>query len=145
MSLTEKLYKAQQEMPDLQKNAINPHFKNTYITLDAVLDAVLPVLHKNGVLLLQMPTHINGAPGLETRFADAETGEILSNTMPLQTSKPGPQEQGSALTYARRYALLATLGLVADEDDDAEAASPKSRVVQQPNTATQKQSLGRQF
>jgi hypothetical protein len=50
--------------------------------------------------------------------------------MPLLLAKSDPQGQGSAITYARRYALMAVLGLVADEDDDgnkASAAKPKPK------------------
>jgi uncharacterized protein (DUF3820 family) len=64
----------------------------------------------------------DGAPALETRLIHAESGEQITSHMPLVLTKQDPQSQGSALTYARRYALLAILGLVGDEDDDASRA-----------------------
>ena len=123
-SLIKALHAFQAEAPALQKNAINPHFRNRYISLDALMDAILPPLNKAGIVLLQMPTTLEGGtPALTTRLVHADTGEALEATMPLVLEKENPQGQGSAITYARRYSLMAMLGLVADEDDDANAAS----------------------
>ena len=122
-SLIKSLLAFQAEAPALQKNAINPHFRNRYISLDALMDAILPPLNKAGVIVLQMPTIADGQPALTTRIIHVETGECIESTMPLVLEKENPQGQGSAITYARRYSLMAMLGLVADEDDDANAAS----------------------
>lgn len=113
---------------ELQKNAINPHFKNTYISLDALLEAVLPELKRVGVLLIQTPSAIGSDPALTTRLIHVASGEELVETMPLMLAKDDPQGQGSAITYARRYALMSTLGLVADEDTDAQDVKPKAKV-----------------
>jgi hypothetical protein len=111
----------------LQKNAINPHFKNRYISLDSLLESVLPALTDVGILLVQEPTHINGEPALRTRLVHIESGDSLDSTMPLVLAKDDPQGQGSAITYARRYSLMSTLGLVADEDNDGEGVRTKAR------------------
>lgn len=122
------LLAAQKDMPDLQKNAINPHFKSSYISLDSLMAQVLPVLHKHGFVLLQSPVALpDNEPGLMTTLLHAETGEGFGGTMPLVVDKQNPQGQGSAITYARRYALMSILGLVADVDDDANAASTTTR------------------
>lgn len=122
------LLAVQKEGISLQKNAINPHFKNKYISLDSLMTQVLPVLNAHGIVLLQQPTTVNGEPGLTTSLTLAETGESVVDTMPLILAKDDPQGQGAAITYARRYSLLSILGLVADEDTDGEGVKPR-RVV----------------
>lgn len=114
------LLAAQKAMPHLQKSAINPFYHNKYVPLESVLDAVLPILNEHNFVLLQQPSTVEGQPALTTTLLHA-SGEKLSETMLLCMKDASPQEQGSGLTYARRYALLATLGLTADADDDAEA------------------------
>ena len=127
------LLAAQKAMPHLQKSAINPFYHNKYVPLESVLDAVLPILNEHNFVLLQRPSTVDGQPALTTTLLHASGGE-LSGTMLLCMKDASPQEQGSGLTYARRYALLATLGLTADADDDAEATRkpPKSQDVARP-------------
>jgi hypothetical protein len=134
---------AQAEMPGLQKDKVNPHFGHGYVTLQSLMGVVLPILHKHGLSLRQTPTVIlhEGAPpqaGLLTRLTHAGSGEFVQDTMPLMADRANPQGQGSAITYARRYALMSMLGLVADEDDDGNAASPKGggRVVENADNAS---------
>lgn len=121
--LTQKLLEAQKDMPALQKNAINPHFGNAYISLDTLMEQVLPILNKHGLILSQIPSSIGDEPALQTMIINAEDGDSLHGTVPLILDKDNSQGLGSAITYARRYALMAFLGLVADKDDDANAAS----------------------
>lgn len=122
-NLLAKLYEAQKQMPSIQKNAINPHFKNSYVSLEGVLEVVLPVLNELGLLLLQPPTNVNGQPALRTIIADVESGEQIEYDMMLVLERDNPQGQGSALTYAKRYSILSLLGLTADADDDGQKAS----------------------
>lgn len=119
-SMYADLLAAQMEMPALQKSAINPHFGNRFVPLDDLIPAVLPILNKHNLVLVQQPTVADGQPALRTVLLHT-SGEVLESTMLLQPTKADPQQQGSAITYARRYALLSWLGLVADEDDDGEA------------------------
>ena len=122
-NLYNALFAAQGAMPDLQKNAINPHFKNTYITLDSLLERVLPVLRDNFLMLTQIPDNSGSHPSLRTTITHVPTGESLEGNCPLVLDRDTPQAVGSAITYMRRYSLMSILGLVADEDDDAEAAT----------------------
>jgi hypothetical protein len=122
-SLAAALLKVQAEAPKLQKDSINPHFGNRYIGLDSLMPQVLPILNKAGVLLVQAPTNIGGLPGLTTKLVHVDSGETVEDTMPLLLDKQNSQGLGSAITYARRYALMSILGLVADEDDDGHKAS----------------------
>lgn len=133
----------QKEAPNLQKNAINPHFKNKYISLDSLMEQVLPALNKQGVALIQAPTTIDGHAGLRTTLVHAESGEHVEDVMPLMLEKANPQGQGSAITYARRYALMAILGLVADEDDDANVASPEPKTVTNTTAETPAETFAR--
>lgn len=134
-SLTKALVKAQSEFPSIPNDAENPHFKNKFASLHTIMEKVLPVLNANGLALMQFPTALEGQPALRTKLVHAESGEYEEDTMLLVLAKNDPQSQGSALTYARRYAVLSALGLVADEDDDGATAS-KSRAV--PETTVTK-------
>jgi hypothetical protein len=121
-ALIKSLIACQQEFAPLKKSAKNPHFKNTFVPLSEVVENVLPVLNKHGLAVTQLPSTLeDGTPALMTVLMH-ESGEQLSATMPLMMVKPDPQGQGSAITYARRYALMSVLGLVGDEDDDGTAA-----------------------
>jgi hypothetical protein len=126
-ALTKALLVVQKEAPKIQKTAINPHFRSKYVSLETLTAQVLPILNAHGLVLLQEPTALNGVPALRTRLIHAETGEETESTMFLVLAKQDPQGQGSALTYARRYALMSVLGLVADADDDGERASAPKR------------------
>lgn len=116
-----KFLKAQSEFPKLQKDGENPHFRSSFITLDNLLDKVVPVLNKNGLSLVQSVTSVDGTPALTTTVSDGEGA--VSSTMLLMMKSNDPQGQGSAITYARRYSLMALLGLAAGEDDDGNAAN----------------------
>ncbi len=121
----DKLLDLQQNPPQLLKDAVNPHFGNDYISLGAVLEAVVPELTSRGLVLTQAMTYLdsNGTivPALQTRLTEAETDEFISNVTPLVLEKESPQAVGSAITYFRRYGILTLLGFNADADDDAEA------------------------
>lgn len=123
--LVKALIEAQSEFAPLTKSATNPHFENKFVPLHEVLENVLPILNRNGLAVSQFPCLTEeGTPGLITLLMH-ESGQCLEATMPLLAAKSDPQGQGSAITYARRYALMAALGLVGDEDDDGHAATVK--------------------
>ena len=90
-----------------------------------------PVLAKHGLAVTQSITFVNGSQGpidaLNTTLLH-KSGQFIEHAMILHLPKNDPQGQGSAVTYARRYAYMAILGLVADDDDDGNAATrPKAR------------------
>lgn len=118
----------QSDMPALQRDAINPHFRNRHVSLENLMGHVLPKLNAAGLVVMQMPTvsrepGVGSVPALRTTILHAESGESIEDVMLLMPGKQDPQGQGSAITYARRYALMSALGLVADEDDDGNASS----------------------
>lgn len=124
------LLAVQKEAPALQRDGLNPHFRSKYVTLETVMDAVLPILNRHGLVLMQTTS---ADDTLNTELAHAESGEIVSSKMRLVMSKEDAQGYGSAMTYARRYAIMGMLGLVADADDDGNAASsPRKEKRQEP-------------
>lgn len=121
------LVAAQAEMPALQRDKINPAFKSQYLSLEGLLEGVLPILNKHGLAVAQFPTFVRTeaelVPALRTVLIHGESGETLEDTMLLMLAKRDPQGQGSGITYAKRYALCALLGISADADDDGNAAT----------------------
>lgn len=116
------LVKAQKGFAPALKSSSNPHFKSKYADLAACVEAVIDSLNGNGIALIQKQHPHDGGVAVETIFVH-ESGETLSaGTLTVPASKQDPQGYGSALTYARRYSLMAACG-IAPEDDDGNAAS----------------------
>jgi hypothetical protein len=104
------------------KNANNPHFGNDFADLAAILKEALPLLNNNGFGLLQFPTTERGQLALLSILVH-ESGQFISATMPLLLQKADPQGEGSAITYGRRYAACAILGIRTADDDGSEASA----------------------
>lgn len=119
------------------KDAVNPFHKSKYMTLDAVMQGVLPILHSHGLILVQSVDFKEGVSVLETAIFDAEKPEqkIMSTYKLTPKKEDDPQAVGSAITYARRYSLCALLGICADDDDDGNKASRIPHVA--PSRATE--------
>ena len=132
-TLSSSLVAALGELENVQKNATNPHFRNRYASLDAILDAVRPVLKKHGLAISQEPLSDEGRVGVTTRIIHS-SGESTTSTLLLPVQQSTAQGYGSALTYARRYSLASVLGIAADDDDDGEVASspPRKPTAAQP-------------
>lgn len=117
------LCKFQQECPAPKKNATNPHFKNKYAALDEIISTITPVLTKYGLSQIQSTTSEGENIGVKTLLIH-ESGEFIEfDTLWLPMGKVNAQGAGSSVTYARRYALCASLGIAAEEDDDGHNAS----------------------
>lgn len=115
------LAKAQGEFGAIPMDKVNPHFKSKYASLTATQDATRSVLSKNGLALIQSIDIDGDAYYLETMLTHT-SGQWLSSKLKLLLDKQNMQGLGSAVTYAKRYAWQAMLGVVGDEDDDANAA-----------------------
>lgn len=127
------LHKAQSLMPSVHKDANNPYFNSKYASLAAISASAMPGLSANGIAVIQGGGQSDDA-GMEiiTRLQHT-SGQWIESTLRLpiigQKIKGGgyeplsPQAAGSAFTYGRRYGLAAILGIVADDDDDGEAAT----------------------
>ena len=118
----EALVKVQGAIKTAVKDATNPAFRSKYADLGAVWEAVKPALQANGFAVVQSPNFEGDNMYLETTLLHV-SGERMTGRYPLRPTKPDPQGFGSAITYARRYSISAMLGVVADEDDDGNAAS----------------------
>ena len=122
------LVKAQMEMGNAKKDALNPFFKKSYADLNSVREASLPVLNANGISVIQPTCVIEGVNYVETILLH-ESGEFISSLTQIVVDKPNDaQRHGSGLSYARRYALSSIVNIGA-EDDDANAATGKSTEV----------------
>lgn len=116
------LHAAQAEMGGVAKDSKNPHYKNSYASLEAVIGVAKPALSKHNLVFTQAPgALVHGALEVTTMIMHT-SGEYLSTTLHVPLAKNDPQGVGSAITYACRYALMAVLGLP-PVDDDAEAAA----------------------
>lgn len=121
------LVKAQSQIRNAVKDSTNPHFKSRYADLESVWDAVRDALHKNELAVLQL-TDIDpsGAPLLITRVIHT-SGEHVEGRYPLVCKDmTDAQKLGSSMSYARRYALSAMLGVIQSDDDGNAASAPKA-------------------
>ena len=118
------LSKAQASITGALKDSANPFFKSKYADLASVLDACRAQLSGNGLCVTQTTDLIDGLVVVRTTLAHS-SGQWISGILPVRAKDDSPQAQGSGITYARRYALAAIVGL-AQIDDDAEAAQGRT-------------------
>ena len=118
---------AQMEMGPALKDSTNPAFKSKYADLASVVAACLPALNKHGICVLQPICDEDGKRYVKTILAH-ETGDMVECRVELIVGKNDMQGYGSAVTYARRYGLMAMAG-IAPEDDDGNAAAKSAPVV----------------
>lgn len=123
--LAAALAKAQAEIKPAAKDATNPHFKSKYAGLPAVWDACRAQLSSNGLSVAQLPIDSGeGRVGLRSMLLHS-SGQYIACTYSTKLQQDNAQGVGSALTYLRRYGLAALIGVVADDDDDGNAASQR--------------------
>ena len=115
------LIKAQSEMDHVKKDSTNPHFKNRYASLEAVIDATSKVFQANGFAVMQPCGRDELGVYVETKLLHS-TEQAFSSKVYLVLDKQNMQGLGSAITYARRYGLLG-MACLAPEDDDGNDAS----------------------
>lgn len=127
--LAAALAKAQAAIQPALKDATNVGFKkpdgkpSKYADLAAVWEACRAPLSANGLSVIQLPADADvGRVALTSMLLHA-SGQYISSTVSMKLMQDTPHGAGSALTYLRRYALAALVGVVADEDDDGNAGS----------------------
>lgn len=120
--LAAALAKAQGQIEGAKKSSSNPFFKSKYADLAECWNTCREALTANEISVIQMPEEINenGRLNITTILAHS-SGQYISSTLTMTVTKLDPQAIGSAITYGRRYALAAMVGL-AQEDDDGEKA-----------------------
>lgn len=120
------LVKAQKAFGPALKTNTNPAFRSKYADLSACVEAVIDALSANGIFLTQRTLECESGITVETVFLHESGEQLSSGPLHVPASKQDPQGYGSALTYARRYSLMAACG-IAPEDDDGNAASRKQQ------------------
>jgi hypothetical protein len=128
--LAKALAKAQSEFPAIERSRdvkvqtkTGGSYTFAYAPHEEILKKVQPVLSANGLAVSQLLANVQGAPALKTMLMH-EGGEVIADTCPLPTNgQTTAQEFGSLVTYMRRYALVAVLGIATEEDDDGNHAS----------------------
>ena len=120
--LAKAFAKTQQEMKQPLKNAENPFFNSTYVPLENVAQSITDVATKNGLSYSQEPTVIDGVVSVTTLVMHSSGEWIEYEPLRLKPDKNNIQGCGSAITYAKRYALSAVFGITRDKDDDGNGA-----------------------
>lgn len=118
--------KAKRSFGPALKDKTNPAFRSKYADLGACLEAVEDALLENGIALLQETFEDPSGVTVETVFLHESGEERRCGKLHVPASKQDPQGYGSALTYARRYSLMAACG-IAPEDDDGNAGTHAKR------------------
>ena len=120
MKIYAKLHEAKKEIGVVKKNAKNPHFKNTYADLNALIDAVEPILLEKGLIMLQP---IKDGK-VFTQIIDVESFDMIESCIDLSPNLTA-QALGSQITYYRRYTLQSLMSLQSDDDDGQKASAPQ--------------------
>lgn len=127
--LAQALIEVQKQMAPATKDGNNPFTKSNYATLNSVMESCRDILLKHGIWLTQLPVPAPlelgpGHIGLLTKLTHAKTGQWQASFTVVPLPKADPQGMGSAITYSRRYALTAMLGMVTEDDDGESAKLP---------------------
>lgn len=137
--LAKAVVEAQKEMPHVKKDAVNPFFKSKYSELSTVIETCQPILNKHGLAIVQLPDTSGEHVSLCTMLMHT-SGQFIAGELLINAKAQDPQAQGSAITYARRYAYMGSVG-AASSDDDGEAAmqrkEPLRAVVTTPKPVAQ--------
>lgn len=121
--LAAALSAAQTELRNAIKDADNPYFKSKYVDLAGLWDTIRGPLTSQGLAVSQTTTtSAEGHPVIVTTLMH-KSGQWIKGELMMRPVKNDPQAVGSAITYARRYALQSIIGVAAEEDDDANRAS----------------------
>jgi hypothetical protein len=122
--IAQALSKAQIEFETADRVGLNPHFRSKYATLESIWAACRGPLSKNGLSVIQSPSTTDVGHVTITTLLAHSSGQWFEGSFTLIPKDNGPQAYGSAVTYGRRYALMAMVGIATDDgDDDGNAAS----------------------
>ena len=135
--------KAQRAFGPALKAHTNPVYRSKYADLSACIEAVIDGLHEAGFALVQRTEERENGAVVETVFLHESGEEISGGKLYVPATKPDAHGYGSALTYARRYSLLAACGL-APEDDDANKATGQGKSEPRQVTPTRQPSAAPQ-
>ena len=141
-TIFDRLLSAQERIGVISKDQTNPFYEHKYADINTIIDMVKPILHDEGLLLLQPLSNIDGKPAIKTIIMCKD--DVISDTIVLPEDQ-NPQKMGSSITYFRRYALQSMLFMQA-EDDDGNSASrqstqKKDKPKEQPKQAGSKKEI----
>lgn len=139
-NLATALAQFQGEIKNPSNNSDNPFFKSKYASLDTVLNTVRPILSKYGLSIIQAPSGDGEHIIVATTLLHSSGEWMEFPNLVLKADKATAQGAGSAITYARRYALSAILGISSEDDDDGNNAEPKK-----PNNPTTPTKLSKEL
>jgi hypothetical protein len=125
-NISKAIVAAQKSFAPALKTNTNPHFKSRYVGLDGCIEAVIDSLHNNGIALIQRNHDCENGVMVETILLHESGEEFSGGILHVPAIKSDPQAFGSALTYARRYSLMATCGIAPEDDDGNSATRPQS-------------------
>jgi hypothetical protein len=129
----------QGEVTAAPKDAMNPHFKKKYATLDAMITAIRPALAKCGLSFIQNNIEDEaGRIGVYTMIFHESGENITFDPVYIPLEKKTAQGIGLALTYSRRYSLGTALGIATDEDDDGNSIEPERKKYDNQQTTSNK-------
>ena len=132
--LSKAFVKTQKELKQPLKDANNPYFKSKYVPLENVVESITKSASKNGLAFSQFPSQDENGMTTVGTVVMHESGEWIEyDPIKIKPVKNDPQAVGSAITYAKRYALSAIFGITSDQDDDGnEATQPAKSKQSQP-------------
>jgi hypothetical protein len=117
------LINALAEMKNVVGNKINPAFKSRYVTLNALLDAIKPTLHRHNLAFIQNLLSDDGRIGVQTAFLHTSGHSFDFGRLMINASNLDAQKIGGALTYIRRQSIQTACGISIDLDDDGNSTS----------------------
>ncbi|MGQ7330829.1 ERF family protein [Streptococcus suis] len=124
IELSKAFAKMQMELEQPLKNADNPFFKSKYVPLENVVDSITRAANKHGLSFTQFPSSDENGNVTVGTMVMHESGEWIEyDPICMKPVKNDPQAVGSAITYAKRYALSAIFGITSDNDDDGNEAT----------------------
>ncbi|HFR4575950.1 TPA: ERF family protein [Streptococcus suis] len=138
IELSKAFAKMQMELEQPLKNADNPFFKSKYVPLENVVDSITRAANKHGLSFTQFPSSDENGNVTVGTMVMHESGEWIEyDPICMKPVKNDPQAVGSAITYAKRYALSAIFGITSDNDDDGNEATQPGKVT--PKAVPKKQ------
>lgn len=143
-SLIPSLIALQSELAPIAKNVEGGRGK--YANLQAIMEQIRPLLQKHKFSIVQIPTNSSaGAASLSTVLLH-ESGEYISGDISVPSAKLNdPQAFGSAMTYGRRYAIMALLGITTTDDDGESAVITLEDYMKQIFSANSVTELGKVY
>jgi hypothetical protein len=121
------LINALAEMENVVGNKINPAFKSRYVTLDALLDAIKPTLHRHNLAFVQNLLSDDGRIGVQTAFLHTSGHLFDFGRLMINATNLDAQKIGGALTYIRRQSIQTACGISIDLDDDGNGSNNKTQ------------------